>query len=557
MKTTPTILYVPALLLALVILSPSAMGEYRDSHDRGKPTTICDARGYGADVIAEPNPDRAAESYLKKWEEVLFTRTEGGKENHYSVAHKRNYLEAGNLAEEQRSRKYIFEMIRKDIVDICLRKAAGEKAYQAYADNLAKSPTDQCKAQADIKNAYTVAQSEYAGLETFIDTRQKTNKLSENLPGFAKQNRIAVEKLFGKILEAPGHSAIRRTYPDAAKLEILKNELQREMRMLWSSKTMAESGGESKNTDISADGIYADMLLQIEKEKQLAKYNIAKLDAAALKMAVCKPIDGVADTTLVPAEDQQKPPPGEGTVVAEKSPEQIAAEQKALDDENARIAAAEAEKSKTPIVVPEPPAKVEPPPVTTTEEKGPGFFARNKGLIIAGGVGAVAIGGILVYKKQQDNKARDKEWNMEAEAMAAVAAQKQNSSSSSSSSSNSSSSTVQNGSNPATNATPQGSILIITGVPSGAQVESNLSQITVSIVGPNGVGTQDSNTNVSLSCEVPSPCSITGTLTVNTDNGKAVFDDVRFTSKHTGVKLKVAAPGFKSVFTTSTFDVTQ
>ena len=108
-----------------------------------------------------------------------------------------------------------------------------------------------------------------------------------------------------------------------------------------------------------------------------------------------------------------------------------------------------------------------------------------------------------------------------------------------------------------TNATPQGSKLALSGVPAGAQVQNNITSITVAILDPNGVATLDSDTNVSLSCATPSPCSITGTLTVNTDQGKAVFNDVRFTSKHTGVKLKVAAPGFESIISPSAFDVTE
>ena len=41
------------------------------------------------------------------------------------------------------------------------------------------------------------------------------------------------------------------------------------------------------------------------------------------------------------------------------------------------------------------------------------------------------------------------------------------------------------------------------------------------------------------------------------ENGRAVFKDIRFTSALQGVKLKVSAPGFADVTTTSPFNVTQ
>ena len=44
---------------------------------------------------------------------------------------------------------------------------------------------------------------------------------------------------------------------------------------------------------------------------------------------------------------------------------------------------------------------------------------------------------------------------------------------------------------------------------------------------------------------------------VTSENGRAVFKDIRFTSALQGVKLKVSAPGFADVTTTSPFNVTQ
>ena len=133
------------------------------------------------------------------------------------------------------------------------------------------------------------------------------------------------------------------------------------------------------------------------------------------------------------------------------------------------------------------------------------FLSKNKGTIVVVGVGAAAVGGVLYYKNQQDKKAKREMEAIEAEAQAAADLQRRQEQSAGESSSSSSSSSEgagqgeRTGGTPATSATPPGSILIVTGVPSGAEVDSNISQLTVAIVDPKGILTSDSNTNVTLS----------------------------------------------------------
>lgn len=192
-------------------------------------------------------------------------------------------------------------------------------------------------------------------------------------------------------------------------------------------------------------------------------------------------------------------------------------------------------------------SKRRPMKTSTTDE--PSWVSQNSGLLIAGGVGVAAVGGILYYKKQQDKEEKRK---IDEEAWAyAMAQNTQNSSS------GSGTETVVITATGTQNA-PQGSQLVInSGIPAGASVESNLTPIEISILDPSGVITQDSNTMVSVSCAVPFPCTIAGTLTVQSSVGKARFTNIRFTGPHTGVRLKFSAPGFTTVESNSSFNVTQ
>ncbi len=187
------------------------------------------------------------------------------------------------------------------------------------------------------------------------------------------------------------------------------------------------------------------------------------------------------------------------------------------------------------------------------EEKS--WMAKNKNLLIIGGAGAAAVGGLLYFKKQQDKKDNMAAWNLDAEARAIASAQ--NSQNSSGGSGSSSGGSTQVITDPPTNATPQNSkIVILGGIPAGAEMNSNITAVTVSVITQNGMPTQDSGTPITVSCASPSPCSITGTTTVNTSAGSATFSNLRFTQADKGVKLMFTAPGFSTTSSVNTFDVT-
>jgi hypothetical protein len=197
-----------------------------------------------------------------------------------------------------------------------------------------------------------------------------------------------------------------------------------------------------------------------------------------------------------------------------------------------------------------PPKGETPPPQVETES----WMSKNKNILILGGAGAAAVGGLLYYKKQEDKKQKMENWNMNAEVQAMLAAQKASSTTTSTSTSTSTDNVT---SLPPVTATPQGSKIVVKGgIPAGAQTNSNITPVTVSIVTANGASTQDSGTPITVSCAVPSPCSITGTLTVNTSGGSATFSNIRFMSPDKGVKLMFTAPGFSTSTSENAFDVT-
>jgi hypothetical protein len=199
-------------------------------------------------------------------------------------------------------------------------------------------------------------------------------------------------------------------------------------------------------------------------------------------------------------------------------------------------------------------ASAEPPPPPKAKEEG--WISKNKGLLLTLGAGAAAVGGILWYKNSQDKKAGDDASVLEMEARALASSQSGSGSSSDTGSSSGSTGTDSTvGGTPANISTPQGSKLILSGAPSGASVNAILSEITVSILNPDGILTQDSHTDITVSCAEPAGCSLTGTLTVNTDAGKSKFNDLRFTNADQNVKLQFSAPGFEPV-AAGTFNVT-
>lgn len=194
------------------------------------------------------------------------------------------------------------------------------------------------------------------------------------------------------------------------------------------------------------------------------------------------------------------------------------------------------------------------PPPAKEENSISSWASDNKGMLIVGGVGAAAVAGVLVYKNYEDKKSRKEQEKIEAIGLASMA----NSSSSGSSSGSSGSSSPSDsfaGGTPASQQAPAGSTLMVSGIPAGAKVGTPVTSVVVKIIGPNGVMTQDSATDITVSCA--SPCGMSGTLTVNSDQGKSEFKNLIFSSAQSSVVLRFSAPGFATVTSSATFAVSQ
>lgn len=198
-------------------------------------------------------------------------------------------------------------------------------------------------------------------------------------------------------------------------------------------------------------------------------------------------------------------------------------------------------------------------PTTTNQPKDSSSWMPSGStmLMVGGGVAAVA-GGVILYKKNQDDKAKAKAHAEELEAIAlANVTEQQNQSATATTTSTSTSTSTDStvGATPTTQQASHGSTLSINGVPAQAKVGSNIGTVTIKILGPNNVMTQNSDTDVTISCDSPSPCTLTGQLTVNTDLGEAQFSNVQFTGPHKNVRLKFSAPGFADAISAAEFDV--
>ena len=197
-----------------------------------------------------------------------------------------------------------------------------------------------------------------------------------------------------------------------------------------------------------------------------------------------------------------------------------------------------------------------PTPTPTATDTSTNFFEEHSTALIVGGVGVAAVGSIIGYKMYTDNKNKKAMEETEAEQLQMTAIQQQNAAASSvTSGSVDASGDSFVGGAPASGQAPVGSTLSVTGIPAGASTGVPVSTILVKIIGPNGVMTQDSATNVTISCTHPDSCPISGTLTVVSQQGTATFSNVIFTAPAQNVTLSFSAPGFGAVTSTNYFDV--
>lgn len=151
------------------------------------------------------------------------------------------------------------------------------------------------------------------------------------------------------------------------------------------------------------------------------------------------------------------------------------------------------------------------------------FLGNNSGIlgtVLIGG--AVAGAGYWGYTKYKDKDKEAEEWQARA-----LAAEKKNKNG--------------DGEDDDGDGTSQTRRLVILSPISNAIVAANLPGIQVRVEDTsngNAVVVTNEIHAITVSCATPSPCSLTGTMTVNTENGVATFSDLKFTEPHGGVRLR-------------------
>lgn len=325
--------------------------------------------------------------------------------------------------------------------------------------------------------------------------------------------------------------------------------LSEEWSLAWNTHQVQGAKADKDGFVYAYRGLFASFLFQLQAEEIIAAKMIEDLKARKNSLAGgCKGLGSIAPKAPPPARStisdgneraKSKKPDATGTI---SSVPGIVVE----NNGPGNSATDPTQKAGEPIPAPppDPELKEEEAPPPKDEES---WLSKNKGTVAVVGIGAAAAGGLLYYYKNEEKKRKkaDKELREEARMLAAMQGN-------SSSNSGSSSGTVWGGMIDA----PQGSVLqVSSGIPAGAKVGENIGTVEVSIIAPNGEPTQDSDTVVTVSCASPQPCSIAGTLTVTSQGGKATFNNIRFTSPQTSVRLLFNAPGFSPSAAGSMFNV--
>jgi hypothetical protein len=423
-----------------------------------------------------------------------------------------------------------FKALKTTVHDVCKLQLEDEKKLEAFRVKVSSSKSlsgeEMCARFTEVEGLYTAAGTELESTNTTINS--KLSLLRSKFLDDAKTNVDEVKKITNPI-PVP---------------------LWKEISILWGSNAGSiDLSQQDFKTD--PNSFYGGILGRLEKELLDSKKFTEQLSTERTRMAQnaidCKGAAAILGRSDVTGGDDDaiKNTPAETPGGNFGPTDDDAAKKKAEEEAAAAAAAAEAKKR----------AGAQPPPVITpppAQEEG--WLSRNKGTLLVLGAGAAAVGGILWYKKSQDKKKSKEADEMDEEARL-LASNNSGSSSSDTSTSTSMDSTL--GGTPASEATPLGSKLVVSGIPAGAQVNSNLTEITVAIIDPKGILTQDNNTDITVSCDAPVPCSITGTLTSKSQVGKAKFNDIRFNEAHSGVRLKFTAVGFEPVVSGITFDVTR
>lgn len=173
-------------------------------------------------------------------------------------------------------------------------------------------------------------------------------------------------------------------------------------------------------------------------------------------------------------------------------------------------------------------------------------FLKDNWPWLVGGAAVVGGGAYLLHKKKKDDRRREREEDEMMEEVYANRPVHQHTVTVNET-------IVVNSPNGVT--APAGAKLIITQAVGNVNQGDTMPKIEIVLTDSGGTPLTLNDLVVEAGCLTPQPCSLTGTKTVKTVNGRATFEALVFNQAHTGVKLQFSAPGTQIVATPAPFDV--
>lgn len=517
---------------------------------------------------------------LARWGEIIKS-----KNSNLAVRHNELDEATGAIIEDPKSYLYprhtFWKVTSEAIWEICQFKWAMEKSINthllAQKTSINKIGVNSKAAFQELENTHrqsSAIRNSYAGkIKSHLYGKPFQGKTPSSLLKLYDEN---YSKNYKRITQVDTAKLITEKYSPSMKQKVAR-ELAMEVKDTW-GKPIAPLEGKRpeikesfvplKNMDPKS-GLISKILVMIDQEREDAESLAAQSDEYAKDMGekAANLVSTSAATAAASAVTGREnaadlpPPPPRAKPGVETPPAVEAAGHTTSDPDlrNDERGPPRPSADTPPGDDDPPPPAVDTPPATPEEVGGKsgsgvgGWLSDNSGWLIPVGLVGAGVGGYYLYNRHQQKK-EEKNWELKddiARLQTKVAAR-----------SNSAGSSSGNGTTTVTITanniySPQGSQLLIESAPSGTvSAGQSLTDIRIKIVDRNGVGTLDNLTDVTVSCVTPSPCSLTGTLRVTSNQGVATFSGLKFTEGHTGVVLRFSAPGFNSVTMSNSINVT-
>jgi hypothetical protein len=469
---------------------------------------------------------------------------------------------SGAIASREEFFQYVFGGKDKKpgwfVESICEGRRQIAEKMKSYANALAKGPNDNaagCHSYESIRDLNgTVLTLQTKSLERLNAIINGTDKELAGMKSFQgleyffdhdSSQDIALTKKAGDQAAAIHVSA------DDAK------QLDAENEALW-----GKIKHDKTSLRFEKQGYFSAVLLQLRAEQKRVNDQVTEYTSKHKKMVdlleKCKsentvdyPVKakarGAGDPTITGAIEKPKTPDSSG---ASQGPgggpldrtQKVLHPKDSNADADAAAAAAAADPdaaaaARQPVVpaANTPPAEIPPPTPVPRQPSAAGTFLKDNWMWLAGGAALVG-GGVFLYKKYKDDKAKKAYWQDDSHFLPTATAV--------------SNSTTTTPGTPAAGS----KFTFVSSVTGPGGIGQSMGPISVTVTDPSNVIQNVSGTAI-LSCATPSPCSIGGATTATITSGQATFSGVTFSSADQNVMLQVSGAGIANSTAPSTFNV--